>query len=89
MKKDIFTRKQILTFPFTFGNRKGMKNISEEIKAFLAETGVRASELCRVAGVNKTCVSLLLSGKRKNVMGDTQDKLRAAMVNLKLAKVSR
>jgi transcriptional regulator with XRE-family HTH domain len=59
-----------------------MKQIAASIRQFLAETGTTGSELAREAGVSPSLISLLLSGKRKDVRTVTAHSFEVAMHNL-------
>ena len=59
-----------------------MKTIADEIRSFIEATGVRQADLARTSGVPASTICDLANGKRKNVIGTNQDKLRAAMTIL-------
>jgi len=63
-----------------------MKTLGQEIIEFLEATGMSQAALAKAAGVHGSTISYLVTGKRKNVVGETQDKLRAVMASLKIAK---
>lgn len=55
-----------------------MQNIVNEIKDFLAETGIRQSRLAKVADVDQATIYRLLNGRQKKTSGEWQDRLRKA-----------
>ena len=59
-----------------------MKLIADEIRDFLARTGMTQTALSISAGVPCSTISNLVRGKRKGVHGVTQDALREAMRRL-------
>jgi len=61
---------------------RAMKSLGQEIKEFLQATGMSQGALAKAAGVPHPTISYLVTGRRKNVLGDTQDKLRAVMTML-------
>ena len=56
-----------------------MKNIADEIRHCLEVTGATQRALSLASGVPASTICNLLQGKRRNLFGDNQDKLRAAM----------
>lgn len=59
-----------------------MKLIADEIRDFLARTGMTQTTLSISAGVPCSTISNLVRGKRRGVHGVTQDALRDAMRRL-------
>lgn len=59
-----------------------MKTITEELHIFFESTGYPQSALAKASGVPASTICNLLKGKRKNVLGRSQDLLRRAMVEL-------
>lgn len=56
-----------------------MKEIREQVSIFLAESGVSAYRLAKEAGVTRTTLSYLLSGKQSDVCMKTAYALYEAM----------
>lgn len=60
-----------------------MSALADELRAFFVETGCKQSVLARLSDVPCSTISFLLSGKRRCVYGDTQDKLRIVMQQIR------
>jgi len=61
---------------------QAMKTIADEINEFIQATGIKQRQLAIASGVPASTICNLLSGKRKNVLGHSQDALRRAMKGL-------
>lgn len=59
-----------------------MSTIQREMQAFFSATGLKQVELAREADIAPSSISNLLRGKRKELRGTAQDRLRAAMRRL-------
>ena len=59
-----------------------MKHIREQIKIFLAESGISQRQLALQSGVNVTYINRLIRGKQSDVYSSSADALRMAMQTL-------
>lgn len=61
-----------------------MKNspITEELRNFLAHSGVKATVLARESGVSDAIISFAVTGRRKDMLSRHADALREAMRRL-------
>lgn len=61
-----------------------MKNISEEIQDFLIVTGLTQIALAKASNLSPSTICNLLKRNRKDLMGSSKDRLRAAMDKLSM-----
>ena len=59
-----------------------MSTLQTEIQDFLAATGCKQIELAKAAGISPSSICNLLKGRRKELVGSRQDRLREAMRRL-------
>jgi predicted transcriptional regulator len=52
-----------------------MKNIDQEVREFLTETGMSRKEFAEKAGLSSAFVTRLLNGERRNVLLSTAQKI--------------
>ena len=66
-----------------------MKTIGEQINIFLAESGLKATELSKASGVHDVCICRLRSGKQKDTYSGRADVVRSAMRRLDPAAAAK
>jgi hypothetical protein len=65
-----------------FGKIANMKTIAEQLEIFFASSAVTPAQLSRESGVHEVRISVLRSGKQKDVYSATADAMRQAMRQL-------
>ena len=64
-------------------NKNQANCLADEVRDFFVETGCKQNVLAKLANVHTSTISFLLSGKRKNIHGYTQDRLRLVMQQIR------
>lgn len=64
------------------GKIANMKTIAEQLEIFFADSAVTPAQLARESGVHEVRISLLRSGKQKDVYSANADAMRLAMRRL-------